>query len=391
MENSIIKPSFVSLFNCIGPECADSCCNDWRITFDKQGYKKAVEVPFLADIAKFALTEIKKDAANWAVVKLDENGACPFLNEQKLCHIHAHSGPQALSYTCKTYPRNDKILATNKYMSMYLSCPEVARIVLFDDAFQFSSTASGSKTVAKALPIWLEKTYDYSLDLLVNSNKPWQQALLAIGFLLKTATQAKNNQLEIAQIDIRHQQLVTMNNNDMLSKSYQELPYNVMPQTHTFIAVHKEVCKVHSRGARPRFNALNQAIEAIFDQQQTHAIDEMNKLWNERVVKVIDNHDELFTRYILYSMYTDHFPMSDTLEPEQLLQQLIIDCFMIRCYLSAMYHHQQGLSQQDVILCFQTYSIVRQHKKKFIEGVKHILSEYDLTSLPAAISLLKTA
>ena len=38
MENLTIKPSYVSLFSCIGPKCADSCCNDWMITFDKQSY-----------------------------------------------------------------------------------------------------------------------------------------------------------------------------------------------------------------------------------------------------------------------------------------------------------------------------------------------------------------
>ena len=77
-------------------------------------------------------------------------------------------------------------------------------------------------------------------------------------------------------------------------------------------------------------------------------------------------------------------------DPEQVFQQLIIDCFMIRCYLAATYAAEKQLTEENIIKCFQVYHVVRQHKPKFIERIKNILSEYGLTSLPSAISLLKT-
>ena len=33
MENLTIKPSYVSLFSCIGPKCADSCSHDWMMIY----------------------------------------------------------------------------------------------------------------------------------------------------------------------------------------------------------------------------------------------------------------------------------------------------------------------------------------------------------------------
>jgi len=43
------------------------------------------------------------------------------------------------------------------------------------------------------------------------------------------------------------------------------------------------------------------------------------------------------------------------------------------------------------VLCFQLYSVVRQHKAKFAEGINQTLQECGIDSIPAAISLLKTS
>ncbi|QBF83736.1 YkgJ family cysteine cluster protein [Shewanella maritima] len=390
MESLIIKPSYVEMFNCIGPHCSDSCCNDWMITFDKQSYKRTVGNKQLADIAKFALTEVKDNESTWAIVNLDEQGACPFLDEKKWCQIHSKAGEDALSYTCKTYPKRNQIIDGHKYMSLYLSCPETARLVLFEDAFQFSANPSGNNAPAKPGAPWLEKAYDYSLDLLVNSGLPWQQALLAIGFLIKTATQVKLRQAPLSQLDSRHQQLSAMAQAGMFSQSYGQIPYTSAPQNQTFVAIHDAVAKLHSRGIRDRFSSLNDIINQVCNEQNNYSIEQLNQAWEKGVTKVVTDHDELFTRFILYSIYHNHFPMDEQHDPEFMLQQLIIDCFMVRCYLSALYFKQQTLSQDDIVKCFQTYHVVRQHKPKFTDRLKEVLLANNLTSLPAAISLLKT-
>lgn len=391
MSNFTIKPSYVSLFNCIGPECEDSCCNDWTISFDKKSYKNTLNHPQLASIAKIAFVETKIDVTDWANVKLNQQGACPFVNAHKLCDIHAKAGEQALSETCKTYPRTHKVLGGNKYESLYLSCPEVARLVLFNpNPFEFDAKLSGVKTAGAQSPIWLEKTYEYSLELLVNMQVDWQQALLAIGLLIKVSEQVRQNILPISDLDKRFEQLTALAHSGALTEQYQKLPYAQQPQMHAFVSVHNALCQSHSRSERPRFTSLNQAIDLLCNEANGYQIDGLNEAWDEYAMPALVNYSDLFDRYILYSIYHNHFPLLDTHQPWAAFRLLVLDCFMIRCYLSAVAFKNKGLSEHDIVMCFQIYQVVRQHQRQFSDSIDKILQECGIDSIPAAICLLKT-
>lgn len=392
MDNLIIKPGYVSQFQCVGPECEDSCCYDWRISFDKKSYKNTIKHPLLATTAKTAFIETKKSTSDWADIRLNAQGSCPFVNEHKLCDIHAKAGEQALSHTCKTYPRIHKVIGGNKYESLYLSCPEVARSVLFNpNAFQFDSNISGIKQPSTPSPTWLEKTHEYSLDLLLNLGGGWQQALLAIGLLIKVSDQVRQNILPIEELDKRLQQLKLYAQSGALAEQYKNLPYSPLPQTHAFITVHNELCKTHSRGVRARFTSLNQAVAALCNEENNYQIDALNQAWAEYAVPALVNHKELFERYILYSIYHYHFPLLDSQQLSwEAFRLLVLDCFMIRSYLSAMAFKNKGLSESDIVMCFQLYQVVRQHKIEFVQSMSKTLEECGIDSVPAAICLLKT-
>lgn len=392
MDNLIIKPSYVTLFNCIGAACEDSCCSDWTITFDKKSYKNTIKNPQLAAIAKIAFVEIKTDADRWAQIKLNPQGTCPFVNEHKLCNIHATAGEKALSDTCRTYPRTHNIFGGTKYESLSLSCPEVARLVLFNqDAFQFDVNTSGIKRQSSPSPLWLEKTYEYSLDLLINLGLDWQQALMAIGFLVKVSDQVRQDELPISEIDKRFQQLKLLAESKLITEQYQKIPYTPQPQMRAFLSVHDQLCKSHSRSLRPRFTSLNEAIALLCNEQNDYQIDALNNAWDEYAMPALVNHPDLFDRYILYSIYHNHFPFIDTQQPWVAFRLLVLDCFMVRCYLSAVAYKNKGLSESDIVMCFQIYHVVRQHQVKFSEGINETLQECGIDSIPAAMSLLKTA
>lgn len=118
---------FYTEFECIGGTCPDTCCARWGIVIDDATMQKylSLEEPQRSWIcSQIGEVEGKK------IMKLKENGDCPFLNDCKLCDIYLKVSPDALSDTCQTYPRKivnyyDVILAT-----VSVSCPEAARIVL---------------------------------------------------------------------------------------------------------------------------------------------------------------------------------------------------------------------------------------------------------------------
>lgn len=390
MNNLVITPNYVNIFSCIGPKCEDSCCNDWGIYFDKKTYKKIVKHPDFSSLAKIAFKEIKTDNDSWAVIELDEQGGCPFLNEKKLCKIHDKAGEQALSHTCKTYPKVSHHIAGNRYNSLNLSCPEVARIVLFEpEAFQFDAQISGNKS-AVPIPEWQEKSYDYSLELLVGLGLDWEQALLAIGLLIRTSESVVNGIEPASALDLRFEQLQKFVQAGLLNEQYDQLTSTPAVQEIAFVSVHSKLCKIHSRAHRPRFTRLNEAVNSICNEDNQYSIEALNEAWHNIALPALSDTPDLFERFILYSIFHNHFPMLGKDGPLKAFRLLVLDCLLIRCYLSAMAFKYQGLTQSDIILCFQVYQVVRQHRSSFADVIDEIMQELDIQTIPSTISLLKT-
>ena len=55
---------------------------------------------------------------------------CAFLNEENLCDLYKALGPDALCDTCKSYPRHTEEYEGLRELSLSLSCPEAAKIIL---------------------------------------------------------------------------------------------------------------------------------------------------------------------------------------------------------------------------------------------------------------------
>lgn len=67
------------------------------------------------------------------VIKLaDGTGNCPYLTEESLCQVQKTLGAKALSTTCQTFPRVERVYKNDVRKSLNLSCPEVVGIVLTD-------------------------------------------------------------------------------------------------------------------------------------------------------------------------------------------------------------------------------------------------------------------
>ncbi|TDN56033.1 flagellin lysine-N-methylase [Scandinavium goeteborgense] len=133
--HKVIKPDFVERFKCVGTECLISCCQGWNIFIDKKTHHRYLNAdnPEIAALAKENLQPLRKGKNHYSVIKLDGQGQCPFMDGQKLCSVQREMGEQALSPTCAIYPRSTLRYADETRHTMTLSCPEVARLVLFNE------------------------------------------------------------------------------------------------------------------------------------------------------------------------------------------------------------------------------------------------------------------
>jgi len=211
VASNTVRPGYVSKFRCIGPDCEDSCCIDWSVHVDKQSYLKIMAHPELKSLAEESMQSTSNKDDDWAMIRFNEQGKCPFLQKNQLCKIHALAGEDALSDTCRSYPRISRVRRYDRFESLSLSCPEAARQILFGaDAFIFESHETGADVPPRPVPEWAAKTYDYSIELLLDEHLNWEQTLLAIGMLVNCADSVSKQQSSSDPLDVKFMQLSRM-------------------------------------------------------------------------------------------------------------------------------------------------------------------------------------
>lgn len=201
----LLQPQYAGRFRCIGPDCEDTCCHYWKIAIDKKTYQRYRSCPDPALRAKLDKCVVRNRSTtsadnNYAKIKLDESGHCPFLDNERLCAIQRTLGEAYLSETCATYPRTFFRIGDAWEMAIQLSCPAAARLALLDPKpmefeyvanpyslstkkyGEFKSDAPDQKNKNKRY-FWPIRIFVISL-LQNRSYRLWQR-LVILGFFLK--------------------------------------------------------------------------------------------------------------------------------------------------------------------------------------------------------------
>jgi lysine-N-methylase len=125
-------------FRCIGTDCEASCCTGgWDISIDRAHYDKAKDLMRNTSggrqefDAKFERVRgVARSNKHHALMVLQNNGDCSFLDRDRLCGLQKRYGEDVLSDTCAVYPRSPSLSGTRHEMAGVSSCPEVARQLL---------------------------------------------------------------------------------------------------------------------------------------------------------------------------------------------------------------------------------------------------------------------
>ena len=118
-------PYYYRKFRCTADKCPDTCCAGWQIVIDEETLEKyhAFEGPFGNRLA---------NSIDWreGVFKQYEDKRCAFLDENNLCDIYTEAGPEMFCRTCKSYPRHFEEFENVREISLAMSCPEAAKLIL---------------------------------------------------------------------------------------------------------------------------------------------------------------------------------------------------------------------------------------------------------------------
>ena len=118
-------PDYYKEFKCTADKCEDTCCAGWQIVIDEESLERYRNVKGFFKWRMLRSVDWKN-----GVFKQDEEKRCAFLNEQNLCDLYKACGEKSLCKTCGQYPRHMEEFEGVREITLSISCPEVARILM---------------------------------------------------------------------------------------------------------------------------------------------------------------------------------------------------------------------------------------------------------------------
>ena len=120
-----IRPDYYNKFKCTADKCEATCCAGWQIVIDDASLERYEK-------EQSAYGNVLRERIDWAegVFKQDSCKRCAFLNPDNLCDMYKHLGEESLCMTCTNYPRHIEEFENIREITLAISCPEVAHIIL---------------------------------------------------------------------------------------------------------------------------------------------------------------------------------------------------------------------------------------------------------------------
>lgn len=117
-------PQYYGKFQCIADKCPDTCCAGWQIAIDGPSLKKYKKT-------KGIIGNRLHNEIDWKEKIFHQyDGRCAFLNDNNLCDLYLEGGETMFCRTCRTYPRHVEEYEGLKEVSLSLSCPVVAKMIV---------------------------------------------------------------------------------------------------------------------------------------------------------------------------------------------------------------------------------------------------------------------
>ena len=120
-----VKPDYFEKFECIADRCEATCCAGWQIVIDEAACER-----YRSEPGEYGA--VLRERIDWeeSVFKQGCGRRCAFLKENNLCEMYERLGEDSLCFTCTNYPRRIEEFENLREITLMVSCPEVAKILL---------------------------------------------------------------------------------------------------------------------------------------------------------------------------------------------------------------------------------------------------------------------
>jgi len=406
----ILQPQYVGKFQCIGPACEDSCCIGWRVQIDKDTYQKyrkcsdnELRIKMDENVTR---NRSNSRMLNYAKIVLNGDGACPFIDGEKLCAIQRKLGEELLSVTCTTYPRMTNTINDVLEKSLTMSCPEAARQALLTvDPMQFDEIEEDNN--ARNNPGIVLDTRDLKLaqrpqryfwelrifviSLLQNRSYLLWQRLVILGLFCKNVnelvTAGKAHDITVL-IDTYQSRL----DQDIFRSELDSIPNQLTIQLELMkeVADIRVVTGVSSQRFVECFGEFLHGIQYTAEASKEEIGGRYVEAYDKYYQPFMEQHEYILENYLVNFVFKNLFPVNGEKHIFDNYVMLIIHYSMIKMLLIGMAgYHKENFDTHHVIKLIQSFAKVIEHNNAYVKQAFKLLKANKMNTLAYMAILTK--
>ncbi|WP_208744164.1 flagellin lysine-N-methylase [Citrobacter portucalensis] len=382
-EITVTEPHFVTTFQCTGTQCRDHCCKGWNIYLDKTTVNKYLSSKdgYIKKIAKENIIFLKKEVNTWGMIKLvDNTRTCPYLTEESLCQVQKTLGAKALSTTCQTFPRVERVYKNDVRKSLSLSCPEVAGMILTDPNSMILNEKKLIKSKAYSMPALSQQQKLlnlYCLSLIEQAGRDVNVGFYAlIKFTLFIEKFKLVDNAALSEIETVYHALLTQL---QLGELREEMSTYATDRNIKLSLVLLLQNYFRSLPVSRASGVLKYYIECLLRTltlEENHSVGEGVAKLEATWQKVYEQRDEAgfdLKNFILYKIWENNFPNQKNVDPLRTLYMISVEYYFIKMLIAASAFERTYLEKEDAINIVYSFHSLSQHNPTVHENFqKHI-------------------
>jgi len=384
-------PKYFKEFKCIAGKCTDSCCIGWDIDIDKITFRQYYKVQDKELKRMFQKNVHNNDNytssdVDYGNVKLKSGKRCAFLDEENYCIIYSKLGEEYLSNVCTSFPRIINKVDGFYEMSLDVSCPEAARIILLnEDGIEFEESeenlekhiiSSDIDTASKEFnnsPVkYFKEIRNLSIKIIKNRKFNLSQRLYIVGDFIKALEKELKYNYNNIPTSIKEYDI------NSISDSYEKDQLSYVDQMDFFkkmlgfLNVFEEVDSLS-------FREYTKEIILGFKFEEGEDISKNSefyiKTFEDYTENFINKNSYIFENYLVNFMYNNMFPFSETESMSDGYVMLLARFSFIKFYLVGKYLYNKHDSKENIVEFIQTFSKVIGHHKTYLVDLLNYIKE----------------
>lgn len=380
MKSLVKMPSYMQAFKCIAAECEETCCAGWYIAIDEATLKKYKKVKEPEMKKRLDKELVIKKGTSVAKIKL-KNNRCAFLDKQNLCDIYSRLGENYLSETCKMYPRNTNQIGEQVELSLALSCPEAARLILLHQG-----PIGFTEETYEALPI-----VGAHMKLNLGTPKHFEDYLLSIRELLIEILQ--DDSISFKEKWSCLQAIMTKLDRFKQRQEHKKLDeYLETMKNKGYLKIRgaklEDAELLTSKGGKRLIGILQGMREtkkwpsARYEACYEKAADCFGTEFNEGKYKagekvfetfVLKEHAYILENYFVNYIYERLIPL-DQKSPLESFKMMNLYLALIKLHLIGLISNVGAIELKEIVTCIQSFTRVFDHNELYIEQIKKQLA-----------------